>query len=117
MVPLTLAILKDKALQIITEPSYAQKPHTVSSIHILISDLSRLASVVVVNILLSRVHCYSHRFNQMKNILSFVSLFRHPRHKKYIKEICEEMREARKEKLRPVLILYSLMDNQYMALL
>ncbi|XP_076664600.1 eukaryotic translation initiation factor 2 alpha kinase Gcn2 isoform X2 [Andrena cerasifolii] len=46
-----------------------------------------------------------------------VIIDKHPRHKKYIKEICEEMREARKEKLRPVLILYSLMDNQYMALL
>ncbi|XP_050579843.1 eIF-2-alpha kinase GCN2 isoform X2 [Bombus affinis] len=42
---------------------------------------------------------------------------KHPRHKKYIKEICEEMQEVRKEKLRPVLILYSLINNQYMTLL
>ncbi|XP_071876601.1 eukaryotic translation initiation factor 2 alpha kinase Gcn2 isoform X2 [Bombus fervidus] len=42
---------------------------------------------------------------------------KHPRHKKYIKEICEEMQEVRKEKQRPVLILYSLINNQYMTLL
>ncbi|CAL7948676.1 unnamed protein product [Xylocopa violacea] len=42
---------------------------------------------------------------------------KHPRHKKYIKEICEVMQEARKEKQRPALILYSLIDNQYMTLL
>ncbi|XP_029040075.2 eIF-2-alpha kinase GCN2 isoform X2 [Osmia bicornis bicornis] len=42
---------------------------------------------------------------------------KHPKHKKYIMEICEEMQEARKEKQRPALILYSLMDNQYMTLL
>lgn len=47
----------------------------------------------------------------------FVYSFRHPRHKKYIKEICEEMQEVRKEKQRPVLILYSLINNQYMTLL
>ncbi|XP_078042063.1 eukaryotic translation initiation factor 2 alpha kinase Gcn2 isoform X2 [Augochlora pura] len=46
-----------------------------------------------------------------------VIIDKHTRHKKYIKEICEELRETRKEKLRPVLILYSLMDNQYMTLL
>ncbi|KAI4502781.1 hypothetical protein M0802_001825 [Mischocyttarus mexicanus] len=42
---------------------------------------------------------------------------KHPRHKKYIKLVCEEMREVRKEKLRPVVILYSLQDNHYMTLL
>ncbi|XP_053995290.1 eIF-2-alpha kinase GCN2 isoform X3 [Hylaeus anthracinus] len=46
-----------------------------------------------------------------------VIIDKHPRHKKYIKEICEEMREARREKLRPVLILYSVIDSQYMTLL
>ncbi|XP_035732758.1 eIF-2-alpha kinase GCN2-like [Vespa mandarinia] len=42
---------------------------------------------------------------------------KHARHKKYIKEICEEMRELRSEKLRPVLILYSLLDYRYMTLI
>ncbi|XP_076299172.1 eukaryotic translation initiation factor 2 alpha kinase Gcn2 isoform X2 [Lasioglossum baleicum] len=46
-----------------------------------------------------------------------VIIDKHARHKKYIKDICEELRETRKEKLRPVLILYSLMDSQYMTLL
>ncbi|XP_076173712.1 eukaryotic translation initiation factor 2 alpha kinase Gcn2 isoform X2 [Ptiloglossa arizonensis] len=46
-----------------------------------------------------------------------VIIDKHPRHKKYIKEICEEMRETRREKLRPVLILYSVIDSQYMTLL
>jgi predicted phosphatase len=41
---------------------------------------------------------------------------RHPRHKKYIKQICEEMKELRNEKVRPVEILYSLIDNGYMTL-
>ena len=42
---------------------------------------------------------------------------RHSRYKKYIKEICEEMQELRNEKQKPVLILYSLIDNKYMTLL
>ncbi|KAI4482571.1 hypothetical protein M0804_008424 [Polistes exclamans] len=42
---------------------------------------------------------------------------KHPRHKKYIQLICEEMREIRKEKLRPVVILYSLQENRYMTLI
>ncbi|XP_076234696.1 eukaryotic translation initiation factor 2 alpha kinase Gcn2 [Calliopsis andreniformis] len=46
-----------------------------------------------------------------------VIIDKHARHKKYIKDICEKMREARKEKQRPVLILHSLIDNQYMTLL
>ncbi|CAK9814660.1 eIF-2-alpha kinase GCN2 [Anthophora quadrimaculata] len=53
--------------------------------------------------------------NFVKSILVIID--KHPRHKKYIKEICEEMQEVRKEKQRPVLILYSLIDSQYMALL
>ncbi|XP_031826312.2 eukaryotic translation initiation factor 2 alpha kinase Gcn2 isoform X1 [Nomia melanderi] len=46
-----------------------------------------------------------------------VIIDKHARHKKYIKEICEKLRETRREKLRPVLILYSLIDSQYMTLL
>ncbi|XP_012147021.2 eukaryotic translation initiation factor 2 alpha kinase Gcn2 isoform X1 [Megachile rotundata] len=46
-----------------------------------------------------------------------VIIERHPKHKKYIMEICEKMQDARKEKQRPVLILYSLIDYQYMTLL
>ncbi|XP_012229735.1 eIF-2-alpha kinase GCN2 [Linepithema humile] len=42
---------------------------------------------------------------------------KHPRHKKYIKQICEEMRELRNEKSRPVEVLYSLIDSGYMTLL
>lgn len=41
---------------------------------------------------------------------------KHPRHKKYITDACEEMREIRNEKSRPVLILYSLTDNRYKIL-
>ncbi|XP_011337588.1 eIF-2-alpha kinase GCN2 isoform X2 [Ooceraea biroi] len=41
---------------------------------------------------------------------------KHPRHKKYIKTICEEMKELRNEKSRPVEILYSLIDSGYMTL-
>lgn len=60
--------------------------------------------------------CLKLIFNFML-IKIFLFYLRHPRHKKYIKEICEEMQEVRKEKQRPVLILYSLIDNQYMTLL
>ncbi|XP_050446671.1 eIF-2-alpha kinase GCN2 [Cataglyphis hispanica] len=42
---------------------------------------------------------------------------KHPRHKKYIKQICEEMKELRNEKSKPVEILYSLIDSAYMTLL
>ncbi|XP_032674850.1 eIF-2-alpha kinase GCN2 isoform X2 [Odontomachus brunneus] len=42
---------------------------------------------------------------------------KHPRHKKYIKQICERMRELRNEKSRPVEILYSLTDSGYMTLI
>ncbi|XP_026672144.1 uncharacterized protein LOC108628228 [Ceratina calcarata] len=52
--------------------------------------------------------------NFLKSIQVIID--KHPRHKKYIKEICEEMQEVRKEKQRPVLILYSLNDSQYMTL-
>ncbi|XP_012285402.1 eIF-2-alpha kinase GCN2 [Orussus abietinus] len=38
---------------------------------------------------------------------------KHPRHKKYIKQICDEMREVRNEKLHPALVIYSLVDNKY----
>lgn len=43
--------------------------------------------------------------------------FRHPRHKKYIKQICEKMRELRNEKSKPVEVLYSLADSGYMTLM
>lgn len=43
--------------------------------------------------------------------------FRHPRHKKYIKQICEEMREVRNDKQKPAVILYSLVDYHYIILL
>jgi len=43
--------------------------------------------------------------------------YRHPRHKKYIKEICEEMRELRNEKSKPAEILYSLIDSRHMTLI
>lgn len=46
-----------------------------------------------------------------------VYFYRHPRHKKYIKQICEEMKELRNEKSKPVEILYSLIDSAYMTLL
>lgn len=46
-----------------------------------------------------------------------VIIDKHSRYKKYIKEICEEMQELRNEKQKPVLILYSLIDNKYMTLL
>ncbi|XP_011860322.1 PREDICTED: eukaryotic translation initiation factor 2-alpha kinase 4 [Vollenhovia emeryi] len=42
---------------------------------------------------------------------------KHPRHKKYIKQICEEMRELRNEKSKPVEILYSLTDSKHMTLI
>ncbi|XP_034940000.1 eIF-2-alpha kinase GCN2 [Chelonus insularis] len=42
---------------------------------------------------------------------------KHPRHKKYIKQICDEMSEVRNEKQRPVLALYSLTDNKFMILI
>lgn len=42
---------------------------------------------------------------------------KHPRHKKYIKKICETMRELRNEKSRPVEILYSLIDSRHMTLI
>ncbi|XP_031785554.1 eIF-2-alpha kinase GCN2 [Nasonia vitripennis] len=45
-----------------------------------------------------------------------VVIDKHQRHKKYIKQICDEMWEARNDKSRPVLILYSLSDSQYMTL-
>ncbi|KAG5306395.1 E2AK4 kinase, partial [Pseudoatta argentina] len=41
---------------------------------------------------------------------------KHPRHKKYIKEICESMRKLRNEKSKPVEILYSLIDSKHMTL-
>ncbi|KAJ8673725.1 hypothetical protein QAD02_004987, partial [Eretmocerus hayati] len=41
---------------------------------------------------------------------------KHPRHKKYVKQICDEMWEARNDKSRPVLILYSLPDSRYVTL-
>lgn len=47
----------------------------------------------------------------------YVYFYRHPRHKKYIKQICEEMKELRNEKSKPVEILYSLIDSAYMTLL
>ncbi|XP_015183399.1 PREDICTED: eukaryotic translation initiation factor 2-alpha kinase 4 isoform X2 [Polistes dominula] len=50
-----------------------------------------------------------------KSILIVID--KHPRHKKYIQLICEEMREIRKEKVRPVVILYSLQENRYMTLI
>ncbi|XP_076633537.1 eukaryotic translation initiation factor 2 alpha kinase Gcn2 isoform X1 [Colletes latitarsis] len=53
--------------------------------------------------------------NFLKSIQVIID--KHPRHKKYIKEICDEMRETRREKLHPVLILYSVIDSQYMSLL
>ncbi|KAG7210245.1 hypothetical protein KM043_011793 [Ampulex compressa] len=46
-----------------------------------------------------------------------IMIDKHPRHKRRIKDICEEMRELRNEKLRPVLILYSLTDNRHMTLI
>ncbi|XP_012255300.2 eIF-2-alpha kinase GCN2 [Athalia rosae] len=42
---------------------------------------------------------------------------KHPRHKKYITDICEEIREIRNEKLHPVLILYSLIESRYKILM
>ncbi|KAL0111656.1 hypothetical protein PUN28_013086 [Cardiocondyla obscurior] len=42
---------------------------------------------------------------------------KHPRHKKYLKQICEEMRELRIEKSKPVEILYSLVDSRHMTLI
>ncbi|XP_046628055.1 eIF-2-alpha kinase GCN2 [Neodiprion virginianus] len=42
---------------------------------------------------------------------------KHPRHKTYITDICEDMRETRNDKLHPVLILYSLIDNKYRILM
>ncbi|KAL6267393.1 hypothetical protein P5V15_000468 [Pogonomyrmex californicus] len=42
---------------------------------------------------------------------------KHPRHKKYIKQICEEMKELRNEKSKPVEILYSLTDSGYLTLI
>lgn len=42
---------------------------------------------------------------------------KHPRHKKYVKQICEEMRELRNEKSKPVEILYSLIDSKHMTLI
>ncbi|XP_012527780.1 eIF-2-alpha kinase GCN2 [Monomorium pharaonis] len=42
---------------------------------------------------------------------------KHPRHKKYIKQICEEMRELRNEKSKPVEILYSLIDSKHVTLI
>jgi hypothetical protein len=50
-------------------------------------------------------------------VIIYFIYYRHPRHKKYIKQICEEMWEARNDKLRPVLILYSLSDSRYMTLM
>lgn len=50
-------------------------------------------------------------------IIKNISFSRHPRHKKYIKQICDEMRELRSEKSRPVQILYSLSDSKYMTLI
>ncbi|XP_043271459.1 eIF-2-alpha kinase GCN2 [Venturia canescens] len=42
---------------------------------------------------------------------------KHPRHKKYIIQICEEMSDIRNEKQRPVVGLYSLVDNRYIILM
>ncbi|XP_057337358.1 eIF-2-alpha kinase GCN2-like [Microplitis mediator] len=38
----------------------------------------------------------------------------HPYHKKYIKQVCDEMSKVRNEKQRPILVLYSLSDSRYM---
>jgi len=50
-------------------------------------------------------------------IVILIMFYRHPRHKKYIKQICEEMRELRNEKSKPAEILYSLIDSRHMTLI
>ncbi|XP_043791915.1 eIF-2-alpha kinase GCN2 isoform X2 [Apis laboriosa] len=69
----------------------------------------------VVRIIISFLEIDEEDQNFLKSIQVIID--KHPRHKKYIKEICEKMQEVRKEKQRPVLILYSLIDNQYMTFL
>lgn len=44
-------------------------------------------------------------------------LFRHPRHRKYLIGICDEIHDLRFEKNCPVIILYSLGDNTFKVLM
>jgi hypothetical protein len=43
--------------------------------------------------------------------------FRHPRHRKYLIRICDEIHDLRCEKNCPVIILYSLGDNTFKVLM
>lgn len=46
-----------------------------------------------------------------------VYFFRHPRHRKYLIRICDEIHDLRCEKNCPVIILYSLGDNAFKVLM
>jgi hypothetical protein len=47
----------------------------------------------------------------------FTFFFRHPRHRKYLMRICDEIHDLRCEKNCPVIILYSLGDNTFKVLM
>ncbi|XP_015584813.1 eIF-2-alpha kinase GCN2 [Cephus cinctus] len=71
--------------------------------------------MTVLRTMVSLLEIDEEELNFQKSIQLIIE--KHPRHKKYIEKICEELREVRNEKQRPVLVLYSLTESRYKILM